>query len=117
YVGSDRCAKCHEHAYQVWQKSKHSHAFETLVTKAKHPSLRQFDGECVKCHTVGFEHTSGFQAAAPAVNDKLKNVGCESCHGPASAHVKNTNNKEIRDLMNPLSTKRVPARKQINLSM
>jgi hypothetical protein len=99
YVGSDKCKKCHEHAYDVWSKSKHAHAFQTLVD-AKRPSLRQFDGECVVCHVTGFEYTSGYRNDIATPN--LKNVGCESCHGPGSEHVDNKNRKPaLLKLMNP----------------
>ena len=30
YIGSDKCMKCHEAAYQVWEASLHSHAFKKL---------------------------------------------------------------------------------------
>ncbi len=99
YVGSDKCQKCHEHAYAVWSKSKHAQAFQTLVT-AKRPSLRQFDGECVICHVTGFEYNSGYRNDIDTPN--LKNVGCESCHGPGSEHVNNKNRKPaLMKLMNP----------------
>jgi hypothetical protein len=99
YVGSDKCKKCHEHAYDVWSKSKHARAFQTLV-EAKRPSLRQFDGECVICHVTGFEYTSGYRNDTATPN--LKNVGCESCHGPGSEHVDNKNRKPtLLKLMNP----------------
>jgi hypothetical protein len=99
YVGSDKCKKCHEHAYDVWSKSKHAHAFQTLVD-AKRPSLRQFDGECVICHVTGFEYTSGYRNDTATPN--LKDVGCESCHGPGSEHVDNKNRKPaLLKLMNP----------------
>src|SRR5262249_3702664 len=98
YVGSDRCMKCHESAYEIWKKSPHSHAYQSLVD-AKNPSNRQYDGECIVCHTVGFTYASGFR------NEKdtptLLNVGCESCHGPASQHVKNPNNAGLREALNP----------------
>ena len=52
------------------------------------PSTRpagNFDGECIICHTVGYDFKTGY------LNEKqtahLKNVQCESCHGPASLHV------------------------------
>jgi hypothetical protein len=99
YVGSERCMKCHEHAYGIWKKSEHAHAYQTLVEKAKHPSNRQFDGECVVCHTVGFMYESGFRNHIDT--PKLKDVGCESCHGPASEHVKNPNNAQLRGSLNP----------------
>jgi hypothetical protein len=99
YIGSEKCQKCHAHAFAVWQKSKHAHAFQTLVD-AKRPSLRQFDGECVICHVTGFEYTSGYRNDIATPN--LKDVGCESCHGPGSEHVDNKNRKPaLLKLMNP----------------
>jgi hypothetical protein len=103
YVGSDKCKKCHEHAYNVWLNSKHAHAFQSLVT-ATRPSLRQFDGECVVCHVTGFEYQTGYR------NEKdtllLKNVGCESCHGPGSEHaIKKNRSPKLLALMNPWKTK------------
>ena len=65
---------------------------------AKHPSLRQYDGECVVCHTVGFGYKTGF--ANEKDTPKLKDVGCESCHGPGSLHAKNPENQVWRDRMN-----------------
>src|SRR5262249_20213513 len=59
YVGSERCGDCHDKAYEVWKNSDHNHAYQTLV-EARRPSLRQYDGECIVCHTVGFGYTSGF---------------------------------------------------------
>lgn len=107
YLGSERCGDCHQHAYRVWEKSGHGHAFEALTENARHPSLRQFDPECVTCHTVGFTHPGGYADPAnkPRQNLKLLHVGCESCHGPGSVHVDNLANKEIQakilPLMNP----------------
>src|SRR5207244_3464051 len=99
YVGSDKCKSCHKAAYKIWEEHPHSHAYRTLVN-AKRPSLRQYDGECVVCHTTGFGYQSGYR------NDKetpkLLNVGCESCHGPASLHVKNPNNPQLQAALNPL---------------
>jgi Cytochrome c554 and c-prime len=85
YVGDGRCQVCHQAEFAVWQKSKHSHAYDALALVAKHPRGRQFDGECIVCHTVGYEYQTGY------LNEKttphLKNVQCESCHGPAKLHV------------------------------
>jgi hypothetical protein len=102
FVGSERCGDCHEQAYKIWKASKHSKAFEGLVN-AKHPSLRQFDGECVSCHTVGFTHPTGYADPANKKNFDLKllGVGCENCHGPGSIHASNPNNLQVRALMNP----------------
>jgi hypothetical protein len=98
YVGSGVCKKCHGSEYDVWAESPHSKAYKTLVN-AKNPSLRQYDSECIECHVTGWKYKTGF------MNEKdtplLKDNGCENCHGPCSEHVKNTNNQDIRDLINP----------------
>ena len=107
YVGSERCADCHAHAHAIWADAnnkglKHSNALETLV-KAKDPGLRSFDGECLQCHTTGFKHTTGYNDKDTPERTKklLHHVGCESCHGPASAHVNKPDDMEIRKHLNP----------------
>jgi hypothetical protein len=97
YVGSKACQKCHDEAYAIWEVTPHSHAYKTLE-EARHPSLSQYDAECVVCHTVGFGSVSGFTDEIQT--EKLKNVGCESCHGPGSLHAKNPENLEWRARMN-----------------
>jgi hypothetical protein len=103
YVGSQACQKCHPFAFQVWQNSKHAQAFQTLVN-AKRPSLRQFDGECVQCHVIGFEYNTGYRNQKDT--PQLKDVGCESCHGPGSEHVqlKRKTPPALFKLMNPYKT-------------
>jgi hypothetical protein len=98
YVGSEACKGCHKKAYEIWEKSGHGHAYQTLVD-AKRPSNRQFDAECIVCHTTGFSYNGGFTDAART--PLLKNVGCESCHGPGSLHVANKDNEEWQARMNP----------------
>lgn len=97
YVGSDACKACHAAEFAQWSKAKHSHALEALEKVAKRPNLRQFDGECVKCHTVGFEHNTGYQDEKATPH--LKHVGCESCHGPGSGHVADPKNKQLTELL------------------
>jgi hypothetical protein len=98
YIGSDKCKKCHPEAFKIWGDSDHAKAYATLE-HAKHPSLRQFDGECVGCHTVGFRYKTGFTDAKNTPH--LLNVGCESCHGPASEHFLDTANEKVHKLINP----------------
>jgi hypothetical protein len=97
YVGSEKCKKCHEDAYDTWKKTPHSRAYRDLVA-ARGPSNRQFDAECIVCHTVGFGRQGGFTDAVKTPH--LENVGCESCHGPGSLHVKNSSDPEWQKRMN-----------------
>ncbi len=122
FVGSAACQKCHPEASAVWEDTKHANAFKPLVEVKNKPSLRQFDPECVVCHTVGFKYHEGYndlprfvqaklkqEHAAPAAveaerqkhNAALAHVGCENCHGPGSAHAGNPKDLHVRRLMNP----------------
>jgi hypothetical protein len=109
YVGSERCKKCHEFAYDKWKNSKHAHAYQTLVD-VKHPGLRQYDGECIACHVTGFGSKTGF--VDDGKTPKLKDVGCESCHGPASEHVKHPNDPQWHSLLNPWKAKENEAQEE-----
>lgn len=93
YVGADVCRKCHAAEFAVWNASKHSHAYEALVKAAERPSKRQFDPECVSCHTTGFEYVGGFDNAKASAH--LLGNQCENCHGPGSAHAAAPNNKAL----------------------
>jgi len=119
YVGSETCKSCHHEAYKIWKNSPHSHAYASLVS-AKRPSLRQYDGECIKCHVVGFEYMTGF--ANEKKSQKLENNGCENCHGPCSIHVATRKANRVDpaallNLMNPYKTpeKETAAAKAIRL--
>jgi hypothetical protein len=85
YAGDGQCFVCHQGEFQVWQKTKHAGAYNALAVLAKHPTGRQFDGECIICHTVGYDYKTGY--VNPKQTPNLQNVQCESCHGPASLHV------------------------------
>lgn len=107
YVGSQACVNCHNEqkldvhgdASSVWTNSKHAGAYNALVNIASKPSLRNFDGECIRCHTVGYDYNTGFVDMAKTPH--LKDVGCESCHGPGSQHVANPNNKPLALQLSP----------------
>jgi hypothetical protein len=77
YIGTKKCAACHFDQFVQWKKTKHSTAFNLL------PAKYQADAKCVKCHTTGFGHPTGYKTAADA---DFKGVSCESCHGPGSKH-------------------------------
>lgn len=106
FIGSDKCKTCHPLEYSIWEreiigsKKKHSHskAFEALVKYAKKPKLRQYDPECVVCHTVGYGFKTGYHGEDET---RLKNVGCENCHGPGNPHASKPDNPEFRRLLSP----------------
>ncbi len=80
YVGSESCKTCHQYVYKVWSSKGHARAYATLEEVGS-----QFDPECVVCHVVGMEYESGF--VSEEQTGHLKNVGCETCHGPGSEHI------------------------------
>ena len=82
YVGSASCKGCHAEIYAIWKKSKHAHAYQTLVSHG-----HAADPECLTCHTVGFGFQTGFVNIETTPN--LPDVGCENCHGVGGNHVKN----------------------------
>lgn len=79
FAGSRACMPCHSEDYRIWQRTAHAKAMQTLVDE-KHDK----DPECVVCHVVGLEFEGGFQSMEKTPT--LKDVGCESCHGPAKLH-------------------------------
>lgn len=93
WVGSAACKDCHPGIHAQWKQTPHSVAFSTLQSKGVAD-----DPECVRCHTVGWtrlpspqgggwtrSHSSFWTAEK---TPHLEDVGCESCHGPGSKHVK-----------------------------
>ncbi len=102
FIGSEACRSCHAAAYAAWKQSRHSHAYETLEHHARRPAGRQYDGECAVCHTVGLGYKTGFRNEQSTPH--LKHVGCESCHGPGSAHVADPKNPLYLTLQSPWRT-------------
>jgi hypothetical protein len=81
YVGSQRCVECHKIAGALWARSAHAKAFAVLVQRQA-----DADPKCVGRHTIGFGSVSGYRREFGG--EKMVNVGCESCHGPGSIHVR-----------------------------
>jgi hypothetical protein len=79
YVGTAACGDCHDAQVKFWQKTVHATAWQTLVDRGQ-----QFDYDCIGCHVTGWQKPGGSNLAH---NDKLRDVQCETCHGPASIHV------------------------------
>ena len=98
YVGTQKCLSCHPSAAAVWSASAHAHAFDALAGRGA-----DADPDCVRCHTVGFGEYSGYRREFAASH--LVNVGCESCHGPGSLHVREMlGDKSIQFAFRPLAS-------------
>ncbi len=91
--------------------------FDEDTKKLKEPPIaKSFEKECASCHYTGYTLTkleSG-EYVAGAVNDpngeldidgdgmpNELNIGCESCHGAGSAHVKATAEKKAATIVSP----------------
>jgi len=94
YVGVKTCAMCHKSEKQgkqlsIWENSKHSKAYETLLTeeadkiaKEKGYETKAVETEaCLKCHATGYNIDASLLGKKFKVED---GVQCETCHGPGS---------------------------------
>ena len=89
FAGVDACATCHPTIVDTWRATRHAIAYQSLYSRGQH-----LDRECIGCHTAGWRHSGGF--SDPRAVGILKNVQCESCHGPGKEHAK-TGDKRLID--------------------
>ena len=87
YIGVDRCSTCHAEERAVWDKTGHAKAYPTLEKK-----FVEFNLDCVSCHVTGYEKPGG---STVTFVETLKNVQCETCHGPGSKHAEEPKNKQF----------------------
>jgi len=80
YVGSETCTDCHAEISQLWSKTPHSKAYDSLLK-----SEQQDLPACLQCHVVGYGETGGF--LDHELTPELAGVQCESCHGPGKHHI------------------------------
>lgn len=105
YIGVKKCSKCHKkkkqgEQFKIWQKSKHSKAFETLASdKAKKKAAElgvsgspQKAEACLVCHTTGYGQPASMFGKRFKVSD---GVQCETCHGAGSGYKKKKIMKKI----------------------
>lgn len=81
FTGNDGCKGCHAPAMKHWLTTKHAKAWETMVRTRQTGNL-----DCIPCHVTGFDRRGGPRGLRGL--EKFVAVGCESCHGPGSAHAK-----------------------------
>jgi len=79
YVGMAVCDDCHPDEVKHWKTTKHAGAWKTLVDRGQ-----EFDFDCIGCHVTGYDKPGG---ANLGFNEPLRDVQCETCHGPGSLHV------------------------------
>jgi len=80
YIGISQCETCHAEEKAFFDKTDHARAYATLEKK-----FVEFNLDCVGCHVTGYGRPGG--STVTHVED-LKNVQCETCHGPGSLHAK-----------------------------
>ena len=100
WVGSAKCAACHDGIYQDWLRTPHALALKTLRRVDYH-----WDPECIVCHVQGTHRMvdlfgtrwtrdeSGFCDAEKT--PFLGAVGCENCHGPGSLHAADPKDRSL----------------------
>jgi hypothetical protein len=94
YVGVKACVMCHKSEKQgqqesIWENSKHSKAYETLLTEkadqiAKEKGFETKASEtedCLRCHATAYNVDASLQGKKFKVE---QGVQCETCHGPGS---------------------------------
>ena len=79
FVGDDKCVSCHKSAARAWQRTRHAHAWKTLVEVGK-----EAHDDCVSCHVTGYGEVGG---SSLGHTRGLEDVQCEACHQPNSIHV------------------------------
>jgi predicted CXXCH cytochrome family protein len=86
-VGAAACRDCHRDEHQALRRDVHARAMRHLVgADAEQPS-------CVRCHATPM--ASGPPSSELSGYRVDEGVGCESCHGPGSAHVQEPSTDNI----------------------
>lgn len=94
YVGTEICKGCHEKEHtRFTTHSKMSTSFKTITRMKKRLTAEELK-KCYECHTTGYGKPGGFKSEAETPD--LKNLGCETCHGPGSGHASSSDPKDIK---------------------
>ena len=84
YLGLGACQSCHVEAFEIYTRSAHAQAYQTLSSQFMHR-----DDNCVGCHVTGYQKHGGFGGLRTIGNPvDLIDVQCEACHGPGSKHAR-----------------------------
>ena len=94
YVGREQCEDCHPQETAFWKTTVHAGAWKTLTDRGQ-----ELDLDCIGCHVTGWDKRGGSNLVH---NEPLRDVQCETCHGPGSIHVaKGGNEKPAAIRRNP----------------
>jgi hypothetical protein len=92
YIGMEACKDCHPEHVESYSGWKYSKNFRILQMRGK-----DRDPDCLPCHTTGYGKPGGFKNLEETPH--MKNIQCESCHGPASQHVEKPKDKKYLSKM------------------
>lgn len=81
YVGMEKCKECHPEHVESYYSWKYSKNFRIIQMRRK-----DHDPNCLPCHTTGYGKAGGFSSMEET--PRMVNKQCETCHGPASLHLK-----------------------------
>lgn len=81
YIGAQRCIGCHSAIHTSWKATKHAQAYDNLT---KQDPNAKMNPDCLSCHTTGYGQNGGYRLQPETVY--LRDVQCESCHGPDNGH-------------------------------
>ena len=90
YLSYPACDGCHANLVAEWKTTRHAKAFETLKVQGEG---KQQNPGCLECHVVAFDQEGGF--IDMELTPELKDVQCESCHGPGRRHAETMNPADI----------------------
>ncbi len=90
FIGSEKCGECHTTALEIWKKTPHAHATDSIVQPPQRAMARHFDPECLACHVTGWNpqnfapYRTGYESLETTPH--MVANGCENCHGPGAKH-------------------------------
>ncbi|MDI6688342.1 MAG: cytochrome c family protein [Desulfobacterales bacterium] len=93
YVGMEKCKDCHPEHVESYYSWKYSKNFRIIQMRKK-----DNDPNCLPCHTTGYGKQGGFDNVRETPG--MINKQCESCHGPASLHLKAPTKREHQETLN-----------------
>ncbi len=87
FAGPENCAPCHNDQVSRWRQTAHADSMASLKRE-----MQQYNIRCLTCHVTQKITSDGLPEVSMhllSLPDKLRMVGCESCHGPALVHSEN----------------------------